>query len=199
MKKIMTILSMMLMLLGINVQAQTWDFATLDANDAELIEADIAGESSSWYHNTASKANRYSYRAALTNEAIKANGQELAYTKGLLYTIKAQTDATKEGNFRAGNDASNKRMWMAEGSITIPNLKKGYIVTVSYMSSSKDYARGINVTNLTLAEGSKFNTTNKGTSALTDTGIVTEDGDVTLTMTKAEGVSGFDRHHPEFH
>lgn len=194
MKKIMTILSMMLMLLGMNVQAQTWDFATLDANDAELIEADIAAGSSNWFHFTESKKNRYSFQGALDKAPLMANGQELAYTKGLLLTISEQTEKTKEGNFRAGNDASNKRAWMAGGSIVIPNLKKGYQVTVSYMSSSKTDARGIAVTNLTVAEGSKFNSNNNGgdaKDALTDTGIVTEDGDVTLTMTKAEGVSGF--------
>ena len=194
MKKIMTILSMMLMLLGMNVQAQTWDFTTLDANDAELLEADIAAGSSNWFHSTESKKNRYSFQGALDKAPLMANGQELAYTKGLLLTIIEQTDKTKEGNFRAGNDASNKRAWMAGGSIVIPNLKKGYLVTVNYMSSSKTDARGIAVTNLTVAEGSKFNTNNKGgdaKDALTDTGIVTEDGDVTLTMTKGEGVSGF--------
>ncbi len=196
MKNISKIFTLILMLLGMsmNMNAQTWDFATLDANDAELIEADIAAGSSNWFHSTESKKNRYSYQGALDKAPLMANGQELAYTKGLLLTISEQTDKTKEGNFRAGNDASNKRAWMAGGSIVIPNLKKGYQVTVNYMSSSKTDARGIAVTNLTVVEGSKFNTNNKGgdaKDALTDTGIVTEDGDVTLTMTKGEGVSGF--------
>ncbi len=97
----------LLVLLGLSqtMKAQTWDFATLDANDAELMDAD-----NNWYHSTADTKNRYSYTKALDKEAVKANNQEIAYTKGLLLTIAGVSSG--EGNLRAGNDASNKRMWL---------------------------------------------------------------------------------------
>lgn len=167
-------------MLGLNmsVKAQSWDFATLDANDAELMAADA-----NWYHSTDSKKNRYSYTKALDNEVVKANGQEIAYTKGLLFKIAAVNSG--EGNLRAGNDASNKRMWLAGNSvITIPGLKAGMTVTVSCMSSSKDVERGINVTNIK-PESGDFNSIKKGTEASTNVGTVADDGDVTLTMNGA--------------
>lgn len=183
MKGLTSILTLLVLMLGMSmtVKAQTWDFAALDANDAELIEADQTGN---WYHSTESKKNRYSYTKALNNEAVMANGQEIAYTKGLLLTISAVSSAG-EGNLRAGNDASNKRMWLAGNSVvTIPNLKAGNQVTVSCMSSSKDVARGVNVTNITPVSGD-FNSTKVGTAASTNVGTVTADGDVTLTMNGA--------------
>ena len=170
----------LLVLLGLSqtMKAQTWDFSTLDANDAELMDAD-----NNWYHNTTDKKNRYSYTKALNKEAVKANNQEIAYTKGLLLTIAAVSSG--EGNLRAGNDASNKRMWLGSNSvITIPSLKAGMKVTVSCMSSSKDEARGINTENITEVSGD-FNKTAKGTAESTNIGTVTADGDVTLTMNGA--------------
>lgn len=183
MKRLTSILTLLVLMLGMGmtVKAQTWDFAALDANDAELIEADQTGN---WYHSTELKKDRYSYTKALNKEAVMANGQEIAYTKGLLLTIAA-VSSTGEGNLRAGNDASNKRMWLAGNSvITIPNLKAGNQVTVSCMSSSKDVERGVNVTNITPVSGD-FNSTKKGTEASTNVGTVTADGDVTLTMNGA--------------
>lgn len=183
MKRLTSILTLIVLMLGMGmtVKAQTWDFAALDANDAELIEADQTGN---WYHSTELKKDRYSYTKALNKEAVMANGQEIAYTKGLLLTIAA-VSSTGEGNLRAGNDASNKRMWLAGNSvITIPNLKAGNQVTVSCMSSSKDVERGVNVTNITPVSGD-FNSTKKGTEASTNVGTVTADGDVTLTMNGA--------------
>ncbi len=187
MKRLTSILTLLILMLGMgmNVKAQTWDFAALDANDAELIEAEIeADQTGNWYHSTESKKDRYSYTKALNNEAVMANGQEIAYTKGLLLTISAVSSAG-EGNLRAGNDTSNKRMWLAGSSvITIPNLKAGNQVTVSCMSSSKEVARGVNVTNITPVSGD-FNSTKVGTAASTNVGTVTADGDVILTMNGA--------------
>jgi pectate lyase len=179
MKRLTNIFTLLVLMLGMgmNVNAQTWDFATLSANDQENLEADTSGD---WGHNTSSN-DRWGNKKKHEKEPVKANGVELEYTKGLLLTFGSSTG---EGNFRA--DIKNRRAWIAAGSITIPALTKGSRVTVSYMSSSKDVARGISVTNLTPDEGSKFGTNNKGTASITDAGTVTEDGDVTLTMTTTQ-------------
>ena len=76
-------------------------------------------------------------------------------------------------------------MWIASGAITIPDLSAGSKVTVQYMSSSKDVARGISVTNLTPVSG-KFNENAKGTEKLTSVGTVDATGDVVLTMTTTQ-------------
>ena len=181
MKKLNTILTLMLLTLGINMQAQTWDFASLSAIDQENLEADATGD---WIHDTSGKNNRWGNVVKHTEEAVTANGVELEYTKGLKLTFGTSTS----GSFRA--DIAYKRMWMGNGSITIPGLKAGMTVTVSYMSSSKDVARGIDATNLTPVSG-EFGQQSKGTANVTSVGTVTADGDVVLTMTTAsEGSNG---------
>lgn len=163
------LLAMLAMTTGLN--AQTWDFTSVDAADLENLEADNSGN---WSYDEGN--NRWCYVKALNAEPVKASGAELTYTKGLLITVSESA----EGNFRA--DSKNKRMWMGGGSITIPNLKAGYKITVYYMSSSKTVARGINVENITPVSG-EFGTTSLGTDKVTSVGKVTADGDVRLTMT----------------
>ena len=133
---------------GTAVKAQSWDFLSLDAVDQENLAADQSGN---WLLDT-NNNNRWCYVKALHAEAVMANGTELQYAKGLLITVTESSS----GNFRA--DIKNKRMWMGGGSITIPSLKAGHKVTVIYMSSSKDVARGINVENITPVSG-EFNST----------------------------------------
>lgn len=178
MKRLTSFFTLLVLMLGLSqsMNAQTWEFAILDANDAELMDKDA-----NWYHSKESKKNRYSYTKALDKAAVTANGQEIAYTKGLLFSIDAVESG--EGNLRAGNDTSNKRMWLAgKSKITIPGLKAGMQITVSCMSSSKTEARCINTTNITAVSGD-FGTKKKGDgSASTNVGTVTEDGDVVLTM-----------------
>lgn len=171
----------LLVLLGLSqtMKAQTWDFGNIPASDLENLEADNTGD---WKYDATNE--RWGNLKKHENEAVTANGVELEYTKGLLLTFGSSTG---DGSFRADN--KNSRMWMGSGSVTIPNLAKGMKVTVKYMSSSTSVARGISVTNLTKADGSKFGTNNKGgqtKDALTDTGTVTEDGAVVLTMTTAQ-------------
>lgn len=180
MKRITYIFALVAMMLGFTnglKAQQSWNFTTLSTTDQTNLAADNTGN---WKRVTDSKTDRWGYMAALNAEPVLANGVELAYTKGLKIKVSAQTDASKEGNFRA--DIKSSRMWMATGSITIPSLTKGQQVKAVYMSSSKDEARGINVTNLTPQEG-EFNNKSKGTAQVTSVGVVIEDGDVVLTTT----------------
>ena len=180
MKRLTYVFAIVAMLLGLtnSVKAQqSWSFSTVSATDQTNLAADKTGN---WKKVSDSKTERWGYMAELNAEPVLANGVELTYTKGLKITVSAQTDTSKEGNFRA--DIKSSRMWIATGSITIPSLTKGQQVTAVYMSSSKDVARGINVTNLTPQSG-EFNSTSKGTAQVTSVGIVTEDGDVVLTTT----------------
>lgn len=190
MKRIIYLFALVAMMLGmgvsVNAQSKTWDFLSVDEADLENIQADAENTDSHWFYSSTN--NRWSYKAALNVESLMANGMELAYTKGLKLKFNGQSDASKEGNFRI--DIKNKRMWLASGTITIPSLTAGTKVTVQYMSSSKDVARGISVTNLTPVSG-KFNENAKGTEKLTSVGTVESSGDVVLTMTTTqEGSNG---------
>ncbi len=187
-QKFLFIMALLLtMSLGTKAQQQ-WEFASVSDEDIALLQADqeANGANSEWFYS--SDNNRWSNQVKHENAAVMANGQELEYTKGLLLTFGGQSDKSKEGSFRI--DIKSNRMWISSGSITIPNLTAGQVVTVKYMSSSQTVARGIAVSNLTYdADKQKFGTNNKGgkgaSSAITDVGTVTEDGDVTLTMTSA--------------
>ena len=194
MKRLTSILTMLTLMLGLgmNVQAQSWEFLTVGGNDADAIEAEIEANTGNWYHSTASKKDRYSYVKALDKAAVTANGSELEYTKGLLFTITGVESG--EGNLRAGNDGSNKRMWLNGGSvITIPNLTAGYVVSVHCKSSKSGEARGINAENLTPQTGS-FNATSA--DEVTNVGVVTANGDVTLTMNGAMYIYGINVTNP---
>ena len=188
MKKLFSFFVLVLAMLSTStaVKSQSWDFLSLDAVDQENLAADQSGN---WLLDT-NNNNRWCYVKALHAEAVMANGTELQYAKGLLITVTESSS----GNFRA--DIKNKRMWMGGGSITIPSLKAGHKVTVIYMSSSKDVARGINVENITPVSG-EFNSTSMGTARVTSIGTVTADGDVTLTMTGGMYIYGIQVEEPD--
>ena len=113
-------------------------------------------------HNTSDGKDLYGSLTKHEKEAVTANNVELEYTKGLLFTYGSSTG---DGTLRI--DKGKSRMWFGNGSITIPNLTAGLVVTVNYMSSSKDIARGISVTNLTATSG-KFGQNVKGGSSTSD-------------------------------
>ena len=175
MKRISFFFTLLMLMLGMggNVNAQTWEFTTVSDADQANLAADQTGN---WLHDTANSNDRWCYVKALNGEAVIANGSELEYAKGLKFTFSA----SESGNLRV--DIKNKRMWMATGKILIPGLKAGQQVTAIYMSSSSSTARGINVTNLTPVSGD-FNTT--GTARATSVGTVIEDGDVLFETTGA--------------
>ena len=182
MKKLSTLFAL-LILIALTIHAQSWNFTSVKDADIANIQADIAAQKGTWVHNTSDGKDLYGSLTKHEKEAVTANNVELEYTKGLLFTYGSSTG---DGTLRI--DKGKSRMWFGNGSITIPNLTAGLVVTVNYMSSSKDVARGISVTNLTATSG-KFGQNVKGGSstsdAITSEGTVTADGEVTLTMTSA--------------
>lgn len=166
MKKLTTILTMMLTLLGMNAQAQTWNFATVSATDKTNLDAD----KTNWTYD--SNNNRWLQQAVLNNEALKANGVELEFTKGLLFTTDAadrvRVDA-KKGSMTLNNKAA---------VVTIPNAKAGQILTIEAQSSSSSTARKLEVTNVAITSGFT-----EGTAKATNLGKVIADGDITIKST----------------
>lgn len=169
MKKMVFTLALLLMSLSA-AMAQTWTFGAMSEADKALCAADA-----NWVLGT----DRYCYTLALENEALVANGSELAYAKGLKFTAGAPT-TKDEGKAKVRLNYGNSRLELNGNGIvlTIPSLKAGQKVTVSCCTGKTDVARGFNATNITPVSGS-FNATSA--DKVTNVGTVTADGDVVLT------------------
>lgn len=169
MKKMVFTLALLLMSLSA-AMAQTWTFGAMSEADKALCAADA-----NWVLGT----DRYCYTLALENEALVANGSELAYAKGLKFTAGAPT-TKDEGKAKVRLNYGNSRLELNGNgvSLIIPSLKAGQKVTVSCGTGKTDVARGLNATNITPVSGS-FNATSA--DKVTNVGTVTADGDVVLT------------------
>ncbi|MGO5200333.1 hypothetical protein ACTQ1R_09495 [Prevotellaceae bacterium LCP21S3_C11] len=122
MKKMVFTLVLLLMSLSA-VMAQTWTFGAMSEADKALCAADA-----NWVLGT----DRYGYTLALENEALVANGSELAYTKGLKFTAGAPTDKLDSKAKVRLNYGSSRLELNGNGvSLIIPSLKAGQKVTVS--------------------------------------------------------------------
>ena len=169
MKKMVFTLALLLMSLSA-AMAQTWTFGAMSEADKALCAADA-----NWVLGT----DRYCYTLALENEALVANGSELAYAKGLKFTAGAPT-TKDEGKAKVRLNYGSSRLELNGNGIvlTIPSLKAGQKVTVSCGTGKTDVARGLNATNITPVSGS-FNATSA--DKVINVGTVTADGDVVLT------------------
>lgn len=168
MKKMVFTLVLLLMSLSA-VMAQTWTFGAMSEADKALCAADA-----NWVKGT----DRYGYTLALGNEALVANGSELAYTKGLKFTAGAPTDKLDSKAKVRLNYGSSRLELNGNGvSLIIPSLKAGQKVTVSCKTGSTSTDRCLDATNLTSVSGS-FGTPT--TAQVTNVGTVTADGDVVL-------------------
>lgn len=148
--------------------AQTWDFSTLSESDKSNLNAD----NTNWTYD--SGKSRWGNNSAMEKAPLKANGQELEFTKGLLVTT-AKNDQVridpKTGCFTINNSAA---------TITIPALKAGANITVSAKCSSSSVARYVLASNVTPVNGFSESAAATSSTTVTHTGTVTTDGEVTL-------------------
>ena len=168
MKKMVFTLALLLMSLSA-AMAQTWTFGAMSEADKALCAADA-----NWVLGT----DRYCYTLALENEALVANGSELAYAKGLKFTAGAPT-TKDEGKAKVRLNYGSSRLELNGNgvSLIIPSLKAGQKVTVSCKTGSTSTARCLDAANLTSVSGS-FGTPT--TEQVTNVGTVIADGDVVL-------------------
>ncbi len=167
--RIYSLLTSLMMLSAATATAQTWDFSSVSATD----KANLAADAAAWTHESSSSNDRYKNIGTYNAEPLTANGAELEFTRGLLFTIGA-ADAVRV-------DIKGKRMAMNKvQTITLKDMKAGYRLTMKCKTSKSGTARGVNVTNLTPESGS-FNSTSADDQ--TNVATVTADGDVTLTNT----------------
>ena len=168
MKKTLLSLSFVLytLLYSVSVEAQQkWDFTQTPANDVEALKA----ATNEWTYTESS--DRF--------ENINA-------ISGLLYAGNTELQLTKGLSFEAGAKKIridvNKRVQLAGKNITVtvPQLKKGQKITISFASTGNTACTFDQLTNLVGAEGfiaADKNTTQNGTAT------VANDGDVTFAST----------------
>ncbi len=172
MKKIVFTLALFLMSLGA-AMAQTWDFEDgVGTVDLANLAADVTSSSPLWTVEDTESNFRYKSKGNLTTAALTANGEALYYTKGLLFTTTTD-DAVRV-------DVKNNRLALNKVStVTVKDVKQGYVVKVKCKSSSSSAARALTATNVTPATEADFNAA--GSKDLkTYTGTVTADGDITF-------------------
>lgn len=170
MKKIQIIFTLLFCLVFVSTNAQTWDFTSLQQEDKEMCSKDA-----NWILGT----DRYCYVREISNSPLTANGIELNYTKGLLFTASAPAE-TSEGKAKIRFNYGSNRLELngSKITLTIPALKAGQKVTVVCKTGKTGEARGLNVSNLTPISGS-FNSTS--VEEQTNVAFVTSDGNVSIT------------------
>ena len=184
MKKIVFTLALLLMSLSAAL-AQTWDFAGRDPFIGDADEALINADATNWY-NDATKS-RYNFLAALDNAALTANGTELYFAHGLLFKCteaKASSDGSTAANANGKIRLNYKGEYLELNGtglvVTIPDVQKGWVITVVCKSGKSKTARGLYVSSNV---GGTTNFGTKSANQLTCTGTVSEAGNVTLTTT----------------
>lgn len=170
MKKIL--LFLVLAVVTMTAYAQSWNFRTVSDADVELLNA----APTNWTHDTANGNNRYNLATSLTASPLLANGTELAYAQGMLFTSAAD---------KLRVDVKGMRMWLdSSARIIIPNVPEGLRLTVIAKSSAGSStaadkrARGISVSANVTPQSGYFNQTSA--DQVTNVGIVSQTGDVEL-------------------
>ena len=184
MKKIVFTLALLLMSLSAAL-AQTWDFAGRDPFIGDTDEALINADATNWY-NDATKS-RYNFLSALDNAALTANGTELYFAHGLLFKCteaKASSDGSTAANANGKIRLNYKGEYLELNGtglvVTIPDVQKGWVITVVCKSGKSKTPRGLYVSSNV---GGTTNFGTKSANQLTCTGTVSEAGNVTLTTT----------------
>ncbi|MBR1688695.1 MAG: pectate lyase [Prevotella sp.] len=155
-----------LLTLSMGVQAQTWEFASVSEEDQTLLNADATN----WTYESSN--NRWLNATTFTNSPLKANGTELDFAKGMLFTTEA-ADQIRIDNKKGSLTLNNKK-----AKITIPNVQAGQELTVVCQSSSSSTARTITATNV---EGGDAFTASTARETLK--GLVLADGNIEIQST----------------
>lgn len=171
MKRLYSIVSLLMAFFALSANAQTWDFSGEGISDADI--ANLKADAANWKYDET--YNRWGNVNAINNAELKANGKPIYFTEGLLFTAPAaeyvRIDAKK----------TCLTLNNSQTVVKINNVKAGYKVTVKAQCSSKDTKRTINATNVTSETFGKL----EGVSGTTleFTGEVTADGSITLQST----------------
>lgn len=144
-------------------ELQTWNFTAWSTATVDNLTAD----------NTRWSADGTTFSNIFTNETfspLTANGQNIAETDGLLFSVK------EAGKLLLVTQSGKSFMRLNKSTIKfiVPNLLKGDTLTFSIRSANKEEERGVSLSNATPESC-------KGTSQYTAQFVVEEDGNVTVT------------------
>lgn len=152
----------------------TWDFTKLSDDDA----SNLAADATNWTPTEEeSVVTRYANKFEVAKNAeftLTANGAELEFTKGLIFSRTSAVTADKirvDINKRLGINANNF-------SIKITGVAKDDEVKIRYASAKAEDERGFSVTN-----GTPSSFTTASADAVEQTITVSADGDIILTTT----------------
>lgn len=169
-------------LLSLSAQAQqTWDFTDL-SESTRLIEADNINWNVDKYKTDAPDVPvQWSNKIAFTEwSTLKANGEEIPATKGLMFIGDA-------GKLLFSISSKNKNYFKLNSSktkIKICNLKKGQKITIVGVSGSKEEARTFTAEeNLEVTSGMEPTLEEQTSEAK-----VMNDGDIVIGCTNAMNV-----------
>lgn len=170
-KFIYSLMTCLMALFTMGANAQTWDFNEEGVGSAD--QENLNADTQNWTYDSTN--DRWSNVNAYELATLTANGVDLNFTSGLLFTTSSSDPS---GAIRLDNKKKCLTLNKANTTITIKNLTKDDKITVRCKSSSSTTARGLTVTNVTPVSG-YFNGTTL--ESQTNVGTVAEDGDVTFT------------------
>lgn len=160
------ILTVLLSLITMVANAQSWDFSTLSSDDKTNLNADATN----WKYDSTN--DRWAQQAVLNDQSLTANGVELTFTKGLTVTTTA-VDQIRVDNKKHSLTVNNKA-----AKVKIHGAKAGQVLTIVSQSSNDATARKVEATNVTVTSGF-----DESTSKTTNVGKVCADGDIELSTT----------------
>ncbi len=172
MKRLYSIVSLLMAFFALSANAQTWDFSGEGIPDIDV--TNLNADATNWKYDSSN--NRWGNLYAINDEELKANGKTLYFTEGLFFTAANTSEFVRI-------DAKKSCLTLNNSAtiVKIKNVKAGYKVTVKAQCSSKDTKRTIKATNVTSETFGKLDGTSSTT--LEFTGEVTADGDITLQST----------------
>jgi hypothetical protein len=180
MKHLLSLMTVCLLSLSAQAQ-QTWDFTDL-SESTRLIEADNINWNVDKYKTDAPDVPvQWSNKIAFTEwSTLKANGEEIPATKGLMFIGDA-------GKLLFSISSKNKNYFKLNSSktkIKICNLKKGQKITIVGVSGSKEEARTFTAEeNLEVTSGMEPTLEEQTSEAK-----VMNDGDIVIGCTNAMNV-----------
>ena len=134
MKKILSLLAVLLISLGASAQAE-WDFSEISSIDL----SDLNNDADNWYYD--SEKDRYSFQKALTEQELTANGSTFAFTQGLFFTAPAIAEGkTKADGERHIMDVAPESIIIRTAWLYSPH-GKNFVKTMLALGKEKEKLR----------------------------------------------------------
>lgn len=172
MKKILLLSICLVLSLNFMSANKSWNFRTWSQATWDLLTADAASATPLWISGTVTGGSRFE-SIDIPAGSLKANGQEIAETKGLRF------GAFASGKCRIDNGTTPAGRLMLNGAgltMVIPGCVANSVITIVSLTGNNTSARGITASNCTRLGGLETSTdsiTNIFKVVATDSVIIT--------------------------